>query len=116
MSCPTQNARPAPVSTTARTAGSAASARAAPSAACRSSVSAFSRSGRFSVMVATAPARVSSTSGTLPSLPARLEDAERPTADRICQSDARHPVADEAALGQRCGSQGDRDHHSPESA
>src|SRR2546423_512484 len=57
-SCPTQNPRPAPVMTTARTSSSrAASFRAAWSARCIAALKAFSTSGRFSVIVWTAPSR-----------------------------------------------------------
>ena len=53
-SCPAQKPRPAPVSTTARTAGSAATSRTVSSSASFSStVSELSASGRFSVTVAT---------------------------------------------------------------
>src|SRR5438105_84319 len=64
-SCPTQNPRPAPVMTTARTSSSrAASFRAAWSARCIAALKAFRTSGRFSVIVWTAPSRELSTSDT----------------------------------------------------
>src|SRR5712691_9466839 len=61
-SWPTQKPRPAPVSTTARTSGPRASFRAAASALCTAALSAFKTSGRFSVIVRTAPSRAVSTS------------------------------------------------------
>jgi hypothetical protein len=57
-SCPTQNALPAPVRTTARTDGSApASVRAPSSCSLRVTDREFIDAGRFSVIVVTAPAR-----------------------------------------------------------
>src|SRR5213592_1731912 len=61
-SCPTQNPRPAPVSTTARTSAARASWRAAARAWCICSLKALRRSGRLSVIVRTAPSRLVSTS------------------------------------------------------
>src|ERR671922_284600 len=61
-SWPTQNPRPAPVSTTARTSGSRASFSAPASASCIARSKAFSTSGRLSVIVRTAPSRLISTS------------------------------------------------------
>src|SRR2546421_6428018 len=64
-SWPTQNPRPAPVRTTARTSSSrAASFSAAWSAPCIALLKAFSTSGRFRVIVWTAPSRELSTSDT----------------------------------------------------
>src|SRR5271168_3857234 len=64
---PEQNARPAPVTITARTAGFAA-ARSTPSASARPSCgsSAFSRSGRFMHSVRTPPSSVSTSTGAAP--------------------------------------------------
>src|SRR5439155_5372518 len=56
------NPRPAPVSTTARTSGARASSSAAARALCIASLKALRTSGRFSVMVRTAPSRLVSTS------------------------------------------------------
>ena len=56
-SWPTQNPRPAPVSTTARISGSAPRSSDAASAACAAPFSALSTSGRLSVIVRTAPSR-----------------------------------------------------------
>src|SRR5215208_1449760 len=61
-SCPTQKPRPAPVTTTARTASSRASSSAALSALCIAPLNAFRTSGRLSVIVRTAPSRCVSTS------------------------------------------------------
>src|SRR5919199_1930693 len=63
-SWPTQNPRPAPVTTTARTSSSRASLNAAWSARCIAALKAFSTSGRFSVIVRTPPSRLVSTSAT----------------------------------------------------
>src|SRR6476661_1430009 len=61
-SWPTQKPRPAPVITTARTDGFSASRNAAWIPRCIAPLSAFSTSGRLSVIVKTAPARETSTS------------------------------------------------------
>src|SRR6266498_5957813 len=61
-SWPTQKPRPAPVRTTARTAASRASLSAPASARCMSVLKALRTSGRFSVIVRTAPSRLVSTS------------------------------------------------------
>src|SRR5690606_7521290 len=61
-SCPTQNDRPAPVRTTARTRGSAATrANVSRNASFRATVRLLPLSGRFNVMVATALSNTSST-------------------------------------------------------
>src|SRR5438128_7735708 len=65
-SWPTQNPRPAPVITTARTSGSRASRRPAANARCIAESNALRTSGRFSVSVSTPPSRVTSTSATAP--------------------------------------------------
>src|ERR1051325_1609366 len=70
-SWPTQNPRPAPVITTARTSAARASLRAAPSARCMSALNALRTSGRLSVIFRTAPSRVVSTSA-IPEEPRRL--------------------------------------------
>ena len=67
-SCPTQNPRPAPVITTARTSSLRASFSAAASARCRSALKALSTSGRLSVIVRTAPSRLVSASAIRRSL------------------------------------------------
>src|SRR6266403_786596 len=61
-SCPAQKPLPAPVTTTARTSGSRASLRASRSAVCSARLNALHTSGRLSVIVCTAPSRVTSTS------------------------------------------------------
>src|SRR5919201_3685975 len=61
-SWPTQNPRPAPVTTTARTSSSRASLNAAWSARCIAALKAFRTSGRLSVIVRTPPSRLVSTS------------------------------------------------------
>src|SRR5690349_11714865 len=67
-SWPTQKPRPAPVITTARTSSARAAFRAAPSSFSVEAFRAFSTSGRFSVIVRTAPSRAVSTSATRASL------------------------------------------------
>ena len=65
-SCPAQKPRPAPVTTTQRTAASfAAASSAARSSACIAAVKLLSAAGRFSVSVRTAPSVEVSTSGSL---------------------------------------------------
>src|SRR5690242_8308789 len=86
MSWPTQNPRPAPVTTTARTSGARAAFSAAARPACIASLNALRTSGRFSVIVWTAPWRLTSTSATRRSLPVQLPPhplgARGPPADR----------------------------------
>src|SRR5918996_93713 len=64
-SWPTQKPRPAPVRTTARISGSCASARAARRPEWTDASSAFSLSGRLSVIVKTAPSRLVSTESAM---------------------------------------------------
>src|ERR671933_2545064 len=61
-SWPTQNPRPAPVTTTARTSSARASLYASCIARCMAPLKAFSTSGRLSVIVRTPPSRLVSTS------------------------------------------------------
>src|SRR2546423_11978636 len=61
-SWPTQNPRPAPVTTTARTSSARASLNASCIARCMAPLKAFSTSGRFSVIVRTPSSRLVSTS------------------------------------------------------
>src|SRR5690348_2453384 len=63
-SWPAQKPRPAPVRTTARTSASRASLTASSSSRLVGASRAFRTSGRLSVIVWTAPSRVTSTSGT----------------------------------------------------
>ena len=69
-SWPTQNPRPAPVTTTERTSPSRASLKTSWIARCMSALKAFRTSGRLSVIVSTAPSRVVSTSAMRRSLQA----------------------------------------------
>src|SRR5581483_11792421 len=71
-SWPAQNPLPAPVMTTARTSGSRASFSASRSAPCSARLNAFITSGRLSVIVWTAPVRVTSTSDIRETLRHRL--------------------------------------------
>src|SRR5690348_12112994 len=80
MSCPAQNALPAPVTTTPRIAGSAASSlRTRWSSVCNSRVKALYASGRLRVIVSTAPSRPVSTVGMAGRLtePGRVLGRER---------------------------------------
>src|SRR5436853_5768511 len=74
-SCPAQKPRPAPVSTTARTEGSRACLTASSRSRFVSASSAFRTSGRFSVIVWTAPSLLTSTSGTTQTLVRLLASA-----------------------------------------
>src|SRR5918999_5787960 len=68
-SWPTQKPRPAPVTMTARTSSARACLRASRNPSCIARLNAFRTSGRLSVMVRTAPSRLTSTSDMDPLLP-----------------------------------------------
>src|SRR5437588_2043987 len=101
-SWPAQNPRPAPVMTTARTSGSRASFSASRSAPCSARLNAFITSGRLSVIVWTAPARVTSTSVIRETLRHRRfyrrstrGDSRRSDAGERAEVSRRHLVAEE---------------------
>src|SRR5207244_12775058 len=93
-SCPTQKPRPAPVTTIARTSSSrAASFSAAWNARCIAPLKAFSTSGRFSVIVRTAPSRELSTSDTRRVCHLREPPFEEPALEGLVREQQGLPIS-----------------------